>query len=120
MHEAIHVTGTKHEAAAELKWIFLDPMLPMPSSLGARTGLGVIAPEQMKKVRALQLCGAIGFAMLINEQWKINSGLLTELARKVGIAQTNGSQRGAPASDFFCVFAQLRDMLAAEDSTVMA
>lgn len=120
MHEAIHVSRTEHKAAAQLKWVSLYSVLAMPGSLGARTCSRVIAAEKVKDARTLQLHGTIRLAILVNEQRKVDSGFLAKFARKVSVAQADSGQRCAFVSDLLGVGAQLRDVLAAKDSPVMA
>jgi hypothetical protein len=92
VNKTIHIAGTEDKAAAKLKRIFADPMLAMPASLGTRTGFGVIAPKQMKDVRALQFCRTISLPILVNEQWEIDFRLFAELVGEVSVTQADGGQ----------------------------
>jgi hypothetical protein len=62
----------------------------------------------------------IGFAFVINQEWKMDTGFLAE---KLGIARITQSNHGKACAfllELGFEFAQLRDVLSAEDSTVVA
>src|ERR1019366_1535001 len=80
----------------------------------------VVAAEHVQKVRVAQTGGAAGLAFLVDQEGERNASILPELARVVCVAESDGCQVGAPLAEGLLVFAQLRDMLAAEDSTVVA
>jgi hypothetical protein len=58
-------------------------------------------------------------AFFVDEQGKGDSGVRAKLLCVMPVAETDGSQRGAAILEFLFVGAQLRDVLAAENSTVM-
>jgi hypothetical protein len=58
-------------------------------------------------------------AFLIDKQRKRDSGLFAEELGVVPIAQSNCRDAGSSAPEFCLVFAQLRDVLAAEDSAIV-
>jgi hypothetical protein len=58
--------------------------------------------------------------MFVNEEGEVDAGFLLEDAGVLGIAEADGSEGGAFFAKGLLVFAQLRDVLAAEDSTVVA
>lgn len=92
MYKAIDVSRAEHEAAAELKRIQPDPVLPMPGRFGSRTRLGIIAAKYMEDIGAFQFRSAVGPAVFVDEQWEVDSGVLAEFSRKVGVAQSDRSQ----------------------------
>ena len=61
----------------------------------------------------------VGQAFLVNEQRKVDSGLFTKESGVICVSQTNSGQRCTRVSEFVFVFAQLRDVLTAEDSSVV-
>ncbi len=61
----------------------------------------------------------VGDPFAIDQQRKRDAGLLAKPAGIVHVAQSDRRQPGSGLLEFGFVFAQLRDMLAAEDSTVM-
>ena len=62
----------------------------------------------------------IGFALVIDQQRKLDAGSLAEELCIAGIAQTNNSEMSAFLLELGFECAQLRDVLSAEDSTVVA
>jgi len=116
----INIAGTENETAAELKRIRTQFVLTMACGGSARSSLGVVASNKMQKVRRLEARGAIREPLRIDQERKCDSGLLAEESGIVHIAQTDGREAGALSSELLPVVAQLRNMLAAEDSTVMA
>ena len=61
----------------------------------------------------------VGFAFVIDQEWKVDTGFLAEKPGIAGIAQSNNSEVSAFLLELGFKFAQLRDVLSAEDSTVM-
>jgi hypothetical protein len=116
----IFIPRRKHKTAAKLERIFSQAMLLMSGGLGAAAGLQVISTKQVKQGSVAQADGLVGFAFVVDQQWELDSGFFTEESGVAGIAQSDSSQAGAFPHEFFFEFAQLRDMLSAEDSTVVA
>jgi len=116
----VHSPRPKHEAATELKGILSQLMLPVPARARSVAGALVVAPQHVQQVRIAQAGGAISLALLIDQQGEPNPGFLPEQARIVRVAESDGRQVGAPLAEGLFVCAQLRDVLAAEDSTVVA
>jgi len=58
--------------------------------------------------------------MLVDQEGEVDAGFLLEEAGVVGVAETDGGEGGALFTKGLLVFAQLRDVLAAEDSAVVA
>jgi len=115
MREQVHVAGAKHETSAELEYIFSQSMLAMPARLRTRTRFRIVSSQQMQDVRLSQSHGAVRPPLLVDQQRKRDAGLFTKCPRIGPIAQPDGCQ-----IQLVLVFAQLRDMLAAENSTVVA
>jgi hypothetical protein len=61
----------------------------------------------------------VGFAFVIDQEWKVDTGFLAEELGIAGIAQSNHGKACAFSLELGFKFAQLRDVLSAEDSTVM-
>ncbi len=73
------------------------------------------------KERAVQqpnraICPSLG----IDQKWERDSSLLAKGLGIVSVAQTDGGQLSALIAECLFVVAQLRDVLAAEDSSVVA
>jgi len=62
----------------------------------------------------------VGLPFFINQQWECYSGFLAEHRRVTRISQADGGQLSALGLELSLVLTQLRDMLAAEDSAVVA
>jgi hypothetical protein len=89
---------------------------------GARTITGsfVVAAQHMQQIRITQAGGVVRLALLIDQEGKRDAGFLPELTRVVRVAEPDGRQAGAALAESLLMFAQLRDVLAAEDSTIVA
>jgi hypothetical protein len=120
MRVEIDVAGTENETAAELKGIRAQAMLPMAGCCSARPGFRVVTSKQVQKIRRLEAGRAIREPLRIYQQRKRDSGLLAKKAGVARIAKTDGGEIGAFGPEFIFMVAQLRNMLAAKDSTVMA
>jgi hypothetical protein len=64
--------------------------------------------------------GAIGETLLVDQKGESDAGVLAKLLRVGPIAEAYSGQVRAPVSERLLLCAQLRDMLAAEDSTIVA
>jgi hypothetical protein len=115
----VHVSWGKNEAGSELKRILSELVLLVAGSFRPRTGLRVVRAQKMKKICRLQFRSSVGFAVGIDEQRKSNTGCFSKLAGIVHIAQANSRERGSGLLEFALVLAQLRDVLAAENSTIV-
>jgi hypothetical protein len=87
---------------------------------GAFAAFEIVAAEEMEEVGFSEAGEFVGLAMLIDEQGEVNSGFLLEDAGVAGIAEADGGQRGVFFAEGLLVLAQLRDVLATEDSAVVA
>ena len=119
MHKAIHIPRSKDKTSTKLKRIFAQTVLAMPGGLRALAGQGIVSAQDVQDGSALQLRGAIGPALLVNQQRELDPDFFPKLAGIIRIAQPNGCKRCASLSELLFKGAQLRDMLAAEDSAVM-
>ena len=82
--------------------------------------LRIVGAKQVQKVRLPQAGRTIGRAVFVNQQRKCDAGFVAELAGVVAIAESDGGQRRSTRFELALVFAQLRDMLAAENSAIVA
>jgi hypothetical protein len=73
----------------------------------------------MQQIPRFQLRGPVRQPFFVNKERKIDARLFSKGLRKMKISQPNGSQVGPGIPDSALMFAQLRDVLAAEDSAVM-
>jgi hypothetical protein len=102
-----------------LERILPQPVLAVAGGLGTGPCLGIVAAEEMKQVSRLQPGGPVGGPLGIDQQRKGDAGFLPKQAGVVQVAQPDRSQRGSGLLKFTLVLAQLRDMLAAEDSAIV-
>lgn len=119
MDEPIHVAGCKHKAAAKLKWIFAQPVLAHANGLGAFASASIVPAQEMQKVGFFEADGLIGLPLIVNKKREGDAGLLAEMASITHVAQTDSGQPRAFLAKLLFEFAQLRDVLTAEDSAVM-
>jgi hypothetical protein len=74
----------------------------------------------MENVGGFEVGEFVGLPLLVDEEGKIDAGFLLKETCVVGIAEADGCEGGALFTEGLLVFAQLRDVLAAEDSAVVA
>jgi len=116
---SVGVTGTKNETAAELERVPAGPKLPVSSSLGALPCLGVIAAQQVQEIRFSQARCAIRSALIVYQERERDAGLFAEQTGVVGVAQAYRRQIRSLVFERLLVLAQLRDVLAAKESTIV-
>jgi hypothetical protein len=90
------------------------------SGAGALAALEIVAAEEVEGVGYAEVSDFVGLAMFVDEQGEADFGFLLEDAGVVGIAQADGREGGTFFAEGLLVFAQLRDVLAAKDSAVVA
>ncbi len=119
MHEDVFVSGREDKTSAELEWVFAQLVLLVSAGFGALAGFHVVAAQKMEDVGLLQLQRAIGFAIFIHQQGKLDVGFVAEEGGVLKVTQTDSGQRGSFFAELLFIFAQLRDVLSAEDSAIM-
>jgi len=119
MPESIHITRPKHKAPAQLKRILPQLMLLVSRGLCPVSRHKIVFLQYVKNIRRLQFQRVIRFLLLINQKRKRNPRLLPEYFCVLRISQTYCRQRRSFRSKLLFVRAQLRDVLPAENSTVM-
>jgi len=81
--------------------------------------LKIVFAQKVKQGSMPQAKSLIGFALVINKKRELDAGFLAEELGVVGIAQSNRGKTCASLLELGFKFAQLRDVLAAKDSTVV-
>lgn len=119
MRVDVPVSWTEHETGSELERILAQAMLPVPGCASSRTRCAVVPPKNVQHVCRLQFSGLVSAAFFIYQQWERDSGFFPEQARIGEIAQADSGQLRTCCFEFILVLAQLRDVLTAEDSSVM-
>jgi len=117
--EQIAIAGSEDEAGPELERIFSEAVLAVACRLGTRSCFGIVAAQQMKQVPRFQFRNSIGGPLGIDQQRERDTGFLAKQAGIIQVAQSNRRQPGSGLLKLVFVLAQLRDMLAAEDSAVV-
>jgi hypothetical protein len=120
VREQVDISGRENEAGAQLERIFAQLVLLMTSGAGAISGPCVFRFQKMQDIRLFQSGGFVGQAIFIDEQRKIDAGVFTKHAGVIAIAESDSREVHALLPELRLVFAQLRDMLAAENSTIVA
>jgi hypothetical protein len=103
-----------------LEGIAAEFVLVVAGGAGAVAAFEIIAAEEMEDVGGFKVCDFVGLAALIDEEREVDAGFLLEDAGVVGVAEADGGEGGVFFAEGLLVFAQLRDVLAAEDSAVVA
>ena len=119
MREAVDITWAENKTTAQLKWILPQLDLPVPRGAGSLARFHIIGPKKMQQVGVAKFRHLVGLPLLVDQQRKRNARLLAEQTRIIAVSQSNGRQRGSFVPESLLVFAQLRDMLAAKNSSIM-
>ncbi len=119
MDKTIRVAGAKNKAATKLKRILPQLVLMMTCGARAFPARSIIFAQKMQQICRREPRGSISPALLVDQQWKRDAGLLAEQPRIVTITQSDGGKRSTFLAEGVLAFAQLRDVLAAKDSSVV-
>ena len=120
MGEAVDVAGAKDEGTAELEGVAAEFVLVVSGSFGAVAALEIIAAEEVENVGFAEVSEFVGLAVGVDEEREVDAGFFLEEASVAGVAEADGGEGGVFGAEGRLVFAQLRDVLAAEDSAVVA
>lgn len=120
MDKEVLVAGRKNEAPAELQRIFSQAVLLVSGGLGTTAGLHVVSAQQVEQGSVAQPDSFVGHTLVVDQKREVDAGFFAKEPRIAHVAQPNHGQMSAFAMELCFEFAQLRDMLAAEDSTVVA
>ena len=120
MGEAIDVAGAEDEGAAELKGVAAEFVLLVPGGGGAFAASGIVTAEEVENVGGFQAGDFVRLAVFVDQQGKFDLCFFLEDTGVVGIAEADSGESGLFFAEGLLMFAQLRDMLAAEDSAVVA
>ena len=120
MRKAIDISRRKDETAAKLKGIRAEFVLMMSRCAGAIAALDIIAANEVQQIRGSQVRDRISLALFVNQQRKFDARFFAENSRIVAAAKADGRDGSASVPEGLLVFAQLRDVLAAKNSAVVA
>ena len=119
MGEAIDIARAEDKTGAELQGIRAQFVLLVAGGASAITAFKIVAAKKVQQISGAQIGDAIGFALIVDQQRKADAGFLAENEGIVAVTKTDRCKGRALAPEGLLVFAQLRDMLAAEDSPVV-
>ena len=120
MGENVSIAGGEDEAGAQLEGILAQFVLTVAGGLSLLAGGEVVPPEEMEEVSLPEVRDLVGAALFIDQQGEGDLRLLAEEPGVVGVPKTDRGEGGASFLDLQLMIAQLRDMLAAEDSSIVA
>lgn len=120
MCEEIDISRREDEAASELKGIHPKFVLAMAGRPSAVAALEIVAASHVQQIGGAQFGDGVSLTMFIDEQGKRDSGFFAENPGVIAVAKTDGGDGSALIEKGLLVFAQLRDVLAAKNSAVVA
>jgi hypothetical protein len=94
-------------------------MLFVSCCLSPFARLQVVFAQEVEQGSVAQANGFVGLAFVIDEKRELDAGFLAEKFGIAGIAQSNRGKMSAFFLELGFKFAQLRDVLAAKNSTVV-
>ena len=116
----IDIPRAKNEAASQLKGMQSEMVLTMAGRMGVLAALEIIAAKNVKQVGDAQVGDGVRLAMFVDKQREVDSRFFPENARIVAVAKADGREGGAFVEEDLLVFAQLRDVLTAKNSSIVA
>ena len=122
MGVAVNVAGAKDEAAAELEGVLerVWPRLPEAGRPRPLPGCDVVAPKNMKQGSTAEAGGTIRLQLLVDQEREGDAGFRAEETGIVPVPKPDGREARSLFPECLLMIAQLRDVLAAVDSTVVA
>ena len=119
MREAIHIAGTKDKTSAQLKRVLPQFVLRMSASLRSGARDSIVLAKNVEQVCVLQFQRLIGLTLVVHQQREADARFFAECSGISAVAQSHRRQRGSAFAKPIFVGAQLRGVLAAENSTVV-
>jgi hypothetical protein len=94
-------------------------VLAVAGGFSAVAAFEIVGAEKMENVGGFEVGDFVCLTALVDEKGEIDAGFLLEESGVVGVAEADGGEGGVFGAEGLLVFAQLRDVLAAEDSAVV-
>ena len=116
----IYIAWSKDETSAQLEWVLAQLVLLVTGRFGTCSHRSVVTSKQMQKIRFLETRHSIRLPLFVDEQRKSDAGLFAEELCVGSIAQSHSRQIYSSFAEGLFVFAQLRHVLTAENSAVVA
>jgi hypothetical protein len=120
MRVKIDISRTEDETAAELKRVLPQSLLSVAGRPGAASCLRIIAAQQMQQIGFAQPGRAVSTALLVDQERELDARFLPEKTRVVPVSQPYGSQVRSFFFELVLMFTQLRDVLVAKNSPIVA
>ena len=120
VRKPVLIAGRKDEGRPELKRVFAELLLCKAACLRSLPRRRIVFAQQVEDVRFVQFGCLVGLALIIYEQREGDSGIVAEHPGVIHVAQSDRRDPDTAFLKLLLLCAQLRDVLAAEDSTVMA
>ena len=120
MGEHIPVAWSKDKAGAQLKGVLAQFVLAVTGGLGLLGGGEVVPPEEVEEVGLPEIRDLVSATLFIDQQGEGDPCLVAKEPSVVGVPKTDCGEAGTGFLDLRLMIAQLRDMPAAEDSSIVA
>jgi hypothetical protein len=117
--EAIDISWREDEAAAKLEGIRAKFVLLMTGRPRALAALEIVAASEVQQIGGGEISDGVCLALFVDQQGKIDARFFAENVGVVPVAKADGGKRSAFVQKSLLVFAQLRDVLAAKNSSVV-
>jgi hypothetical protein len=95
-------------------------VLLMTRGAGSLPGISVVLAQQMKEVGGFQFDRVISLTRFVNQKRERDPGFFPEFLGVDRVAETDGGESRTLVPELVFVGAQLRDVLTAKNSSVMA
>jgi hypothetical protein len=118
--KAIDISRPEYETPSELKRILSKLVLMIACGASAVTALEIVGSKHVQQIRRAEVGDSISLALFVNQQRKSDARFFAKNPRVVSIAQADSSEGSSFISEGLLLFAQLRDVLAAKDSAIVA
>jgi hypothetical protein len=120
VREPVLVPRREDERRTQLERVFAELFLRKPACLRSLPRRRIVFAQQVKDVRFVQFRSLVGLARVIDQQREGDPGIFTEHPGVIHVAQSDRRDPDSAFLKLLLLCAQLRDVLAAEDSTIMA
>jgi hypothetical protein len=118
--EVIDIPRAKNEAAPQLKGMQSQMVLTVAGRTGVLATLKIIATKNVKQGGDAQVRDGVRLAMYVDKQRKVDSCFFLENASIIAVAKADGREGSSFVEKRLLLFAQLRDVLTAKNSSVVA
>jgi hypothetical protein len=118
--KSIDISWREDEAAAELKGILAELVLMMSGRPSAIAAFEIVAASHVQQIGGAQVGNGISLALFVNQQRESDARFFAENSCIVPATKSDGGHRSAFIQERSLVFAQLRDVLAAKNSAIVA